>query len=98
MTLAPDDTVFVGTWTVGNVYALADRTKDNRADEVVTIASGLRMPNGVAFANGTLYVAENHRIVKFDGVLDAVKPGMAALAPTVVFDKLPLSVTVSVAV
>lgn len=89
MTLAPDDTVFVGTWTVGNVYALADRNKDNRADEVVTIASRLRMPNGVAFANGTLYVAENHRIVKFDGVLNAVKPGMAALAPTVVFDKLP---------
>ena len=89
MTLAPDGTVFVGTWTIGSVYALADRNKDNKADAVITVASGLRMPNGVAFKDGTLYVAENSRIVRFDRVLDAVKPGMAPLTPTVVFDKLP---------
>ena len=89
MTLAPDGTVFVGTWTIGSVYALADRNKDNKADAVITVASGLTMPNGVAFKDGTLYVAENSRIVRFDRVLDAVKPGMAPLTPTVVFDKLP---------
>jgi glucose/arabinose dehydrogenase len=89
MTLASDGTVFVGTWPVGTVYALADRDKDNRADSVITIASGLKMPSGVAFSNGTLYVAENNRVVKFDNVLSAVRPGMAPLTPTVVFDKLP---------
>jgi glucose/arabinose dehydrogenase len=89
MTLAPDGTVFVGTWQIGNVYALADRNKDNRADAVITVASGLTAPNGVAFKDGTLFVAENSRIVRFDKVLDAVKPGMAPLTPTVVFDKLP---------
>ena len=47
------------------------------------------MPSGVVFNNGTLYVAESHRIVKFENVLDAVKPGMEPLTPTVVFDKLP---------
>jgi glucose/arabinose dehydrogenase len=90
MTLASDGTVFVGTWNAGgNVYALADRNKDGKADAVITIASGLMSPNGVAFKDGTLYVAENNRIVKFDRVLDAVKPGMAPLTPTVVYDKLP---------
>jgi glucose/arabinose dehydrogenase len=89
MSLAPDGTVFVGTWQAGNVYVLADRDNDQRADAVVTIASGLTMPNGVAFHNGTLYVAEVNRIVRFDNVLAAVKPGMAPLTPTVVFDKLP---------
>jgi glucose/arabinose dehydrogenase len=89
MTLAPDGTVFVGTWTAGNVYALADRDKDHRADAVVTIASGLNTPNGVAFRDGTLYVAELNRIVRFDNVLAAIRPGMAALTPAVVYDKLP---------
>jgi glucose/arabinose dehydrogenase len=90
MTLASDGTVFVGTWTVGNIYALADRNKDNRADEVITVASGMNTPNGVAFRDGTLYVAELNRIVRFDNVLSAVKPGMTPLSgPKVVFDKLP---------
>jgi glucose/arabinose dehydrogenase len=89
MTLASDGTVFVGTWQAGNVYALADRNKDNRADGVVTVASGLTMPNGVAFKDGTLYVAEVNRIVRFDNVLASVKPGMSALTPAVVYDKLP---------
>jgi glucose/arabinose dehydrogenase len=90
MTLASDGTVFVGTWQGGNVYALADRNKDNRADEVITVASGMNTPNGVAFRDGTLYVAELNRIVRFDNVLSAVKPGMAPLTgPRVVYDKLP---------
>jgi glucose/arabinose dehydrogenase len=89
MTLGSDGTVFVGTWNAGNVYALADENKDNRADGVITVASGLTMPNGVAFKDGTLYVAEVNRIVKFDNVLAAVKPGMSGLTPAVVYDKLP---------
>ena len=75
MTLAPDGTVFVGTWNMGNVYALSDRNKDNRADAVITVASGLTMPNGVAFKNGTLYVAEVNRIVRFDRCLAQSNPG-----------------------
>jgi glucose/arabinose dehydrogenase len=91
MTLASDGTVFVGTWNggKGSIYALADRNKDNRADEVITIASGLNAPNGVAFRDGTLYAAEINRIIKFDKVLASVKPGMSPLTPAVVYDKLP---------
>jgi glucose/arabinose dehydrogenase len=89
MALAPDGTVFVGTQRQGNVYALADRNKDNRADAVVTLASGLNTPNGVAFRDGTLYVAELNRVVRFDNILASLKPGMTPLTPAVVNDKFP---------
>src|SRR5437868_4584931 len=58
MTLSPAGTLFVGTREDGKVYALRDRDRHGRADEVVAIASGLRSPNGVAFRDGALYVAE----------------------------------------
>ncbi|MFT7460575.1 MAG: glucose/arabinose dehydrogenase [Planctomycetota bacterium] len=60
-------TVFVGT-VDGNVYGVVDKDKDRRADEVVTMMSGLNAPNGVAMHQGFLYVAENHRIVRYPGV------------------------------
>ena len=33
-----------------------------------TIASGLHMPNGVAFRDGSLYVAEISRVIRFDRI------------------------------
>jgi len=93
MALAPDGTIFVGTRRRGAVYAVIDRNRDNRADGVVTIASGLNTPNGVAFRDGSLYVAELNRLVRYDGVLDALKtasPGQSLrLRPTVLNDKFP---------
>jgi glucose/arabinose dehydrogenase len=91
MTLGSDGTVFVGTQR-GNVYAVVDRNRDNKADEVLTIASGLTQPNGVAFKDGALYVAEISRITRYDGRLDFTKQpaGTApALKVSVVTDKLP---------
>src|SRR5712692_5957469 len=58
MTLSPNGTLFVGTRTAGNVYAIVDRNRDHKADEVITLARGLNMPNGVAFRDAALYVAE----------------------------------------
>ncbi len=67
MALSPNGTLFVGTRDVGKVYAITSR--DGRtADEVITIASGLHMPNGVAFRNGSLYVAEVSRILRYDDI------------------------------
>lgn len=91
MAVAPDGTLFVGT-RAQVVYAVVDRNKDFRADEVLTVASGLTSPNGVAFKDGALYVAEVSRISRYDGVLDFVKvPGGAGPAPkqTVLTDTLP---------
>ena len=68
LTLGANGTVFVGTRTAGNVYALPDANRDQRADRVVTIASGLNSPNGVAFKDGALYVAEISRVLRFDNV------------------------------
>jgi glucose/arabinose dehydrogenase len=68
MTLSPTGTLFVGTRAEGKVYAVLDRDRDNTADEIITIAKGLRMPNGVAFRDGALYVAEINRVLRYDNI------------------------------
>ena len=69
MALSPSGTVFVGTRArAGNVYAILDNDKDHKADEVIIIASGLNSPNGVAFKDGSLYVAERSRIIRYDNI------------------------------
>jgi glucose/arabinose dehydrogenase len=68
MALSPNNILFVGTRTKGKIYAVIDRDGDFTADEVITIAKGLNMPNGVAFHDGDLYVAEIHRIIKFSDI------------------------------
>jgi glucose/arabinose dehydrogenase len=86
LALGANGTVFVGTRSAGNVYALRDKDGDGVADETFTLARGLRMPSGVAFRDGALYVAEVHRILRFGGIEGQLqKPAQ----PTVVFDKLP---------
>jgi glucose/arabinose dehydrogenase len=78
--------LFVGTRQLGRVYAVVDKDRDMHVDEVVTIADGLDMPNGVAFRNGDLYVAEVHRILRFPQIETHLKkpPG-----PEIVFDGFP---------
>lgn len=68
MALSPNGTLFVGTRDEGNVYAILDTNGDGKAEEVITIAKGLHMPNGVAFRNGSLYVAEVSRILRYDHI------------------------------
>lgn len=68
LTQGDKGTVFVGTRTEGKVYAVLDQNNDFKADKVFTLARGLNMPNGVAFRNGSLYVAEVHRVLRFDRI------------------------------
>lgn len=68
MALGDAGTVFVGTRQAGNVYALTDADGDNVAETVRTIARGLYSPNGVAFRDGALYVAEVGRILRYDDI------------------------------
>jgi glucose/arabinose dehydrogenase len=68
MALGEEGTVFVGTRTAGNVYAIRDSDGDGQADERHQIASGLNMPNGIAFYQGALFVAEVERILRFDAI------------------------------
>ena len=83
MTESPSGTIFVGTRFAGNVYAVVN--KDGKR-EVKTIAKGLHRPNGVAFVNGSLYVAELSRIIRFDNIEQNLD---SPPIPVVVFDALP---------
>ncbi len=81
----PMGTVYVGT-RLSEVYAVIDRNRDFVGDEVLEIANTLNMPNGVAFKDGWLYVAENHRIIKYPAPeFDFYRQFPYA----VVYDKLP---------
>ncbi|HEY8354759.1 MAG TPA: hypothetical protein VIK69_07070, partial [Methylophilaceae bacterium] len=64
MALGTNGNIYVGTR--GNkVYAVVDRNKDRKADEVITILDDLNVGNGVAMHNGNLYVAEQNRITRY---------------------------------
>ena len=83
MTWGSKGTLFVSSRTAGNVYAVLDR---GNTREVKVLAKGLNLPNGVAFRDGTLYIAEVSRITKMVGIEDKLDnpPAME-----VVYDTLP---------
>jgi glucose/arabinose dehydrogenase len=56
LALGSKGTVFVGSLDAGKVYALTDSTGDGHADKVRVVASGLKLPSGVAFHGGDLYI------------------------------------------
>jgi glucose/arabinose dehydrogenase len=67
MCLGDSGTVFVGTRGQGVVYALTDYVTARTAT-VRVVASDLDSPNGVAFHDGALYVAEIGRVLRFDDI------------------------------
>src|SRR5215470_20167482 len=77
-------TIFVGSRLVGNVYAITTDKDGKRT--VKTIASGLHRPNGVAFKNGTLYIAELSKISKVEKAEDNLD---SPAKLTTIYDKLP---------
>ncbi len=68
MTHGPKGTLFVGSRDEGKVYAVTYRDGATSADRVITVASGLNQPNGVAFRDGAFYVAEISRVVRYDNI------------------------------
>jgi len=86
MALGDNGTVFVGSRKAGNVYALIDTNHDFKADKKIIVATDLFMPSGIAFHQGSLYVAEVNKIWRY--------PDIEKSLPTIpkaelVFDKLP---------
>lgn len=76
-------TLFVGSFGLGNVYAITD--KDGKK-EVKTILKGLKMPTGLAYLNGALYVVDINKIMRYDNPeanLDKMPE------PKVVYDDMP---------
>lgn len=68
MVMGEKGTIFVGTRKSDKVYALVDADGDGQAEKRYVIAKGMSTPNGVAFYDGDLYVAEVSKIWRFDDI------------------------------
>jgi glucose/arabinose dehydrogenase len=81
--LGDKGTVFVSNRVLDKVYAIIDR---NGKHEAKVIASGLDRPNGLAFHNGTLYIAEGTKISKLEKIEDNLDNPPQLV---VIYDDLP---------
>ena len=88
MSLGDDGTVYVGTRSRagGRIFAIPDANRDGKADEVITITSGLKRPSGLTYHNGDLYIGAISRIYKISDIENSYrnKPD-----PEVIFSNLP---------
>src|SRR3977135_915108 len=83
MAWGDNGTLFVGSFGLGNVYAITD---NGGKKEVKTILKGLNMPTGLAFKDGALYVIAVDKLIKYDNAeanLDKLGDGK------VVYDDMP---------
>ena len=58
-------TIFVSTRLTDKIYAI---TESNGKREARPVLTGLNRPNGIAFHNGTLYVAELSQVSKIEDI------------------------------
>ena len=87
MALGTNGNIYVGTR--GNkVYAVVDKNKDHKADQVVTMLDDLKVGNGVAMYDGNLYVAEQNRITRYAAPDFDLKLPFKQMRE-VIYDKLP---------
>jgi glucose/arabinose dehydrogenase len=76
-------TIFVSNRVADKVYAITDKGGKR---EVKVIASGMDRPNGLAFKDGTLYIAEGTKISKLEKIEDNLdNPGK----PVAIYSDLP---------
>ena len=66
MTWDPTGSLLVSVPGQGKVMALTDADSDGVADGGITVAAGLNRPHGVAFHEGTLYIAEMDKVAVYD--------------------------------
>jgi len=86
MAMGDNGTLFVSTRTENKVYAIQDRDNDFRADKVMLLDTTLEVPNGIAYRNGALYVAEVGRLVRYDDIESQLENPPK---PVVVYDDYP---------
>jgi glucose/arabinose dehydrogenase len=83
MRLGDKGTVFVSGRLNDKVHAVTDKAGKR---EVKVIASGLHRPNGLAFKDGTLYVAEISKVHKMEKIEDNLDNPPK---PTLIYSDLP---------
>ncbi|MDO9442159.1 MAG: PQQ-dependent sugar dehydrogenase [Beijerinckiaceae bacterium] len=69
MVRAEKGTIFVGSRTIGRVYAITE--KDGKR-ETKTILQGLSSPNGLAVRDGALYVFAINKVFRYDNIEDVL--------------------------
>jgi glucose/arabinose dehydrogenase len=65
MTRGDKGTIYAGTRTIGRVYEIKDSGKE-RTHRI--LAEKLVQPNGVAFRDGSLYIAAIDKVYRYDGI------------------------------
>lgn len=85
MCVSPSGTVFVGT-RAKKVYAIKDVDGDGKTMKVYEIAHGLNSPNGVAFRDGSLYIATISTVYRIDQIEASLDNPPK---PVIVYDKFP---------
>lgn len=86
MALGDQGTLFVGSRRAQQVYAITDTDGDMHADTVRSLDFDFYVPNGLAFVDGALYVAEISRILRFDDIENRLDEPLDAV---VIRDDLP---------
>ena len=86
MAMGDDGTLFVGTRRANKLYAIPDADGDFRADRVILLDTTLEVPNGVAFRNGALYVAEVNRMLRYPDIEQQLDNPPS---PEVIYDDYP---------
>ena len=78
--------LFVGTRRAGKLYAVVPPPTADADPEVVTFATGLTMPSGIALLDGDLYVGALNRILRFPSIETTFRENPQ---PQIISDELP---------
>lgn len=85
MAMGDDGTLFVGTRTENNIYAIQDTNGDFKADNVMVLDT-MEVPNGIAMRNGDLYVAQVGSLWKYPNIEDQLD---GELEKELIYDDFP---------
>ncbi|MEP2056388.1 MAG: PQQ-dependent sugar dehydrogenase [Maribacter litoralis] len=85
MAMGDEGTLFVGTRTEKNIYAIQDTNGDFKADNVMVLDT-MEVPNGIAMRNGDLYVAQVGSLWKYPNIEDQLD---GELEKELIYDDFP---------
>ena len=86
MAIGDKGTIFVGTRTANMLYAIQDTDGDFVADRTIVLDTTLETPNGIAFKDGALYVAEVDRLLRYPNIEEQLEDPPT---PEVIYDDYP---------
>ena len=85
MAIGDGGTLFVGSRGAGKVYAVP-KINGDQPKRVLTLATGLASPSGIAFRDGDLYVADVNRLYRYRDIESHL---LDVPQPELVFEDIP---------